>query len=168
MAENGVIGVDNALPWYLPADLKHFRDLTSGHHVLMGRKTWESLGKPLANRINLVLTSDPGRVTDCIAVSSIDVALHTAQNDSELFVIGGASLYAQMLPRAQRLYLTLVHARIAGDTWFPDLVWGEWQELERRRHEANERHRYAFSFVTLERKNIRSEELGVGHEASRE
>lgn len=153
MAENGVIGMDNALPWHLPADLKHFRNLTTGHHILMGRKTWESLGKPLANRINIVLTSQPDRLTDgCVTVSSIEAALDMAREDSKLFVIGGANLYAQMLPKAERLYLTFIHACVEGDTWFPDLTWSDWRELERHTHDADERHHYAFSFITLERK----------------
>lgn len=153
MAENGVIGMNNTLPWHLPADLKHFRNLTTGHHILMGRKTWESLSKPLANRVNIVLTSQPDQLaSDCVAVSSIEAALDVAHEDSVLFVIGGADLYAQMLPWAERLYLTFIHACVEGDIWFPDLKWSDWRELERHTHDADARHRYAFSFITLERK----------------
>lgn len=148
-----MIGADNALPWHLPADLTHFRELTTGHHILMGRKTWDSLQRPLANRTNIVLTTRQNELTDgCVAVSSIRVALEMAAKDAELFVIGGANVYAQILPSAERLYLTLVHACVEGDTWFPDLIWSDWQELERHTHDADAKHRYAFSFVTFDRK----------------
>lgn len=148
-----MIGADNALPWRLPADLKRFRKLTSGHAVLMGRKTWESLGKPLADRTNLILSANPDYAApEGMVVSSIDGALAAAQDAVEIFVIGGASVYEQMLPLADRFYLTLVHTRVAGDTWFPQFDRDEWQELERQIHDADESHAYAFSFVTLERK----------------
>ncbi|MEE8197635.1 MAG: dihydrofolate reductase [Acidiferrobacterales bacterium] len=152
MAENRVIGANNALPWRLPADFRHFRALTTGHHVLMGRRTWESLGKCLPHRTNVILTSKPHYpAAGAIVVPSIDAALATVYGDREVFVIGGASLYAQLLPRAHRLYLTLVHARIPGDARFPEFDWNEWIELDRERYEADDRHPYPFSFITLER-----------------
>ncbi len=153
MAENSVIGADNALPWRLPADLRRFRALTTGHPVLMGRRTWESLGRRLPKRTNVILTSNPDyTAAGAVVASSIDRALDAVHGAGDIFVIGGASLYAQLLPRAQRLYLTLVHARIPGNTRFPEIDWSEWIELDRERHEADAKHRYAFSFLTLERK----------------
>jgi dihydrofolate reductase len=152
MAENRVIGVNNTLPWRLPADLKHFRRLTTGHAVIMGRRNYESIGKPLPDRTNIVVTQNlryqaPG----CIVVHSIDEALRRAANDPEIFVIGGAKIYEQTLDRADRLYLTLVHATIPGDTYFPEINGAEWAERENERHEAEEKNSYAFSFITLDK-----------------
>jgi dihydrofolate reductase len=151
MAENRVIGVNNSLPWHLPDDLKRFRRLTTGHTVIMGRKNYESIGKPLPQRRNVVVT----RRTDfqapgCIVVHSLEEALATAGDDPEVFVIGGAEIYREMLARADRLYLTLVHARIAGDTYFPEFDLREWRETARERHEPNDQHRYACSYITYE------------------
>lgn len=152
LAENRVIGDRNRLPWHLPADLKHFRRLTTGHAIILGRKNYESIGKPLPERTNIVVTHRtdypaPG----CIVVNSIDAALALTAGDPEVFVIGGAEIYAQTLSRADVLYLTLVHAQVPGDTHFPELDWDAWREVARERHEADERHAYAYSFVTLER-----------------
>lgn len=153
VAENGVIGAANALPWRLPVDLRRFRALTSGHHVLMGRKTCESLGRPLPERVNLVLSAQPDYAADGFTVvHSIEAALALASAAKELFVIGGASIYAQTLARAQRMYLTLVHAPVAGDTWFPAFDRRDWEETEREPHGADDRHLYPFTFVTMERK----------------
>lgn len=157
MARNGVIGRDNALPWRLPADLQHFKALTTGHPVLMGRKTFESLGRPLPNRTNIVVTRDRDFVPAGVRVAhSLDEALAIATTDlptdRQVFVIGGENLYTQMLPRAERLYVTLVDAEIEGDARFPALDWRQWRELERREHPADDRNRYACRFLTLERK----------------
>ena len=152
VAENGVIGVNNALPWRLPADLKRFRVLTSGHHIIMGRKTCESLGRPLRDRVNFVVSKNPG--FDCegfIVVRSIEAAFSAVPRDDEAFVIGGASLYHQALPRADHIYLTLVHAEFNGDTRFPDFDRDDWQELERVEHTPDTRHACAYSFITLGR-----------------
>lgn len=152
VAENGVIGVRNALPWRLPADLRRFRALTGGRYVLMGRRTCESLGRPLADRVNLVLSSQPAYApAGFTIVRSIEAALALAPAGAELFVIGGASVYAQTLARAERLYLTLVHAAVEGDCWFPVYDCRDWKETERQPHGADDRHRYAFTFVTMER-----------------
>ena len=153
IADNGVIGASNALPWHLPADLKRFRKLTRGHYVVMGRKTCDSLSQPLPERVNVVVSgntrySAPG----FIVMRSLDAALEAGRREQELFVIGGASLYAQALPRADRFYLTLVHADVAGDTRFPDFNRSDWQELERDEHVADAKHAHAYSFITLERK----------------
>lgn len=149
MAENRVIGIDNRLPWRLPADLKRFRTLTSGHHILMGRKTFESFPKPLPNRVHVVITRDRDYRPrhECIVAHSIDEALQIARQDSEIFIIGGASLYAQTVARADRLYLTLIHAQIAGDTKFPEIEWNDWEEVGRQDAAADETNPYAYSFV---------------------
>lgn len=153
LAENGVIGVDNRLPWHLPEDLKRFKRLTMGHHLIMGRRNYESIGHPLPGRVSIVVThrnsyTAPG----CLVAHSLEEAFEAARGDPEAFVIGGAEIYAQSLPRVQRLYLTLVHATVPGDTYFPDFDRSRWREVERERHEADARHPFAYSFVTLERK----------------
>lgn len=152
MAENRVIGRDNTLPWQLPADLKHFRRITMGHTIIMGRKSYQSIGRPLPGRTNVVVT----RVRDfvapgCIVAHSVEEALEAARTDAEPFVIGGAELYAQTLAKAQRLYITLVHAEISGEIRFPMLQWDEWRELSRDRHNPDAQHAHPYSFVTLER-----------------
>ncbi len=153
VAENGVIGVNNALPWHLPADLRRFRALTRGHHIIMGRKTCESLGRPLRDRVNFVVSNNPGFVAEgFIVVRSFEGALSAVPKNEEVFVIGGASLYRQALPRAQRIYLTVVHAEFAGDTRFPDFNRDDWRELERMTHVPDSRHACAYSFITLARK----------------
>jgi dihydrofolate reductase len=153
LSENNVIGRDNALPWHLPDDLKHFRRLTVGHPVVMGRRNYESIGRPLPDRLNIVVTRRAGYAAPgCRVVHSLDEAFTAADGAEEIFVIGGGELYAQTLDRADRLYLTRVHARIEGDTRFPVFDPGQWHEIERVRHEPDARHAYAFSFATLERR----------------
>jgi dihydrofolate reductase len=152
LAENRVIGVNNTLPWRLPADLQHFRRLTIGHPVIMGRRNYESIGRPLPERDNIVLTHRPDyRAPGCKIVHTVDAAIAAAGAAGEIFVIGGAEIYAQTMARADRLYLTYVHANVAGDTYFPAFDGTAWREVERERHEPDERHAYAYSFVTLER-----------------
>lgn len=152
VAENGVIGRNNALPWRLPADLKHFRHLTVGHPIIMGRRNYESIGRPLPDRTNIVLTRQAGyRAPDTTVVHSLDQAFAAAGNAREVFVIGGAEIYAMAFGRADRLYLTEVHAKVDGDTHFPAFNPTEWREVARERHEADEKHEHAYSFVTLER-----------------
>jgi dihydrofolate reductase len=153
LARNGVIGRDHGLPWRLPADLKHFRRLTWGHPVLMGRRTWDSIGRPLPGRRNLVLTRDPAwRADGATAVDSVDAARALAGPASTLMVIGGAEVYRLCLPLAERLRLTLIEAEIEGDVRFPEWRAEEWTELERESHPADSEHRWAYSFVTLERR----------------
>jgi dihydrofolate reductase len=153
IADNGVIGAGNALPWHLPTDLKRFRELTRGHHVIMGRKTCESLGRPLPERINLVVSANTRyHAAGFVVVTSLAAALDAARREQEVFVIGSASVYAQALPRADRFYLTLVHADVVGDARFPDFNCSDWRELERSEHVADTRHAHAYSFITLERK----------------
>jgi dihydrofolate reductase len=152
MARNQVIGRDNGLPWRLPEDLKHFKRVTLGKPVLMGRRTFESIGKPLPGRTNLVLTraagwQSPGAVT----VHSVSEALARAGGAEELAGIGGAEIFELLLPMATRIYLTRIDAQIPGDTWFPSLEPSQWVELDSRKFAADERNNYDMTFVTLER-----------------
>ena len=151
-AENDVIGRDRGLPWHLPADFRHFRALTLSRHVLMGRKTYESIGKALPDRTNLVLSRRAQFApADCQVVATLGAARAVAGADSPLMVIGGAEIYRICLPVASRIHLTLVHAQIDGDTFFPDWRSAEWHESGRERHEADGKNAYAYSFITLDR-----------------
>lgn len=154
VAENGVIGKDNDLPWYLPADLKRFKELTIGHTVIMGRKTHESivqrLGKPLPNRHSIVLSR--GLEASALEIAKdLAEALEMADSD-EVFVIGGESVFSESLKVADRLYLTEVHAKIDGDVYFPKFDQSQWVEIERVKFKADEKNQYPFNFITLERK----------------
>jgi len=152
MAANGVIGQNNELPWHLPADLKHFKQTTMGKPILMGRKTWESIGRPLPGRTNIVITRDSTySAAGCIVVHSVDAALTAAGEQDEVMVIGGAQLYRRLLPYAETIYLTRIHERFDGDTRFPEIPDAEWQQLERIDHEADEKNPYDYSFIRLER-----------------
>jgi dihydrofolate reductase len=155
MAQNGVIGRANALPWErLPEDLKRFRAFTLGKPVLMGRKTFESIGRPLPARANLVLTRDRAwSAPGVIVVHSVEEALAQAADSHELVVIGGAEIYRLVLPFARRIYLTHVHADVPGDTFFPDFDPTQWDDVECRMHPADDEHAYPVTFVTLERRN---------------
>jgi dihydrofolate reductase len=152
-AENNAIGRAGALPWHLPADLRHFKALTIGHQILMGRKTYESIGKALPGRTNWVLSRSPGFApVDCKIVRTLQEAQSDAGSESPLMVIGGAEIYRLCLPSARRIHLTLVHTEIKdGDTFFADWRGPEWVESSRQRHEADANNAYAHSFITLER-----------------
>jgi len=157
VSENDVIGRDNQLPWRLPADLRRFKALTLGKAVLMGRKTYESIGKALPGRANLVLTrSADFQAADCVTVDSLDVARRHSNAGMALMIIGGAEVYRLSLAAASRIHLTLVHARFDGDTFFDDWRGADWIESFRERHEADERNSHAFSFITLDRMRTRS------------
>jgi len=151
MDEGGVIGRSGQLPWRLPEDLKHFRRLTLGKTVLMGRKTWDSLGKPLEGRRNWVLSRDASfRPQGCEVFATLEQAL-AAHRDGELVVIGGAELYRQTLPLAHAVHLTRVHARLEGDTAFPAWNTADFRQTSAVEHAADARHAHAYSFITLER-----------------
>lgn len=153
MARNNVIGKDNELPWRLSADLQHFKAITLGKPVVMGRKTYESIGKPLPGRTNIIVTRDQNYLADaCVVVHSVDAALEAAGTVDEVMVIGGAELYRQLLARADRVYLTLVQAEVEGDASFPVLDAAEWKELERHDHMADEKNQFPYSFLLLERR----------------
>lgn len=149
-----VIGIRNSLPWHLPADMQWFRRHTLGKPIVMGRKTFESFGsKPLPKRTNIVITRDPGyRAEGAIVVTSIDQAIEAAGDAEEIMIIGGASFYEQMLPRADRLYLTWVEAELEGDAWFPEFDPGQWREIEHIHHPADEKNPYPHDYVILERR----------------
>jgi dihydrofolate reductase len=143
VSENGVIGREGKLPWYIPEDLKHFKKLTSGNVVIMGRKTYESIGKPLPNRINIVITRDKNKIIDgCITVNSIEEAIKKAGNDKQIFIIGGGEIYKKSLNFANKVYLTKVHQVIEGDTYFPTLN-KNWKEVRREDKEG-------YSFITYD------------------
>jgi dihydrofolate reductase len=152
IAENNVIGKDNKLIWHLPADLKHFKELTSGHHIIMGRKTWESIGKkPLPDRTSIVITRDKNyKAEGCILVHSLDEALAAAKEQEEVFVIGGAEIYKQAMDKADKLYITRVHHKFDGDTFFPE-IGKEWFEAINNDFEKDSKNKYDFSLCEYER-----------------
>lgn len=152
VADNGVIGIDNRLPWHLPADLAHFKRLTMGKPIIMGRKTWESLPGLLPHRTHVIVTRNPDYSAEGgFVVHSLEEALQQFGDVEELMVVGGANLYAQALPLASRLYLTEIHAKPEGDTRFPVFDRSEWEEVERVEGDVNERNPIAHSYVTLQR-----------------
>jgi len=147
VAANGVIGVGNALPWHLPEDLKHFKALTLGHPIIMGRKTWESLGRPLPGRANIVVTRSPDfSAPGCTVAHSLEQAFAACANAEKLFIIGGAEIYRQALPYARCLELTEIHADIGGDISFPVLDPADWREVAREQHHAEAG--FDYDFVT--------------------
>ena len=152
MSENGVIGSNGALPWSLPDDLKHFKALTHGHPVIMGRRTWDSLWlKPLPGRLNIVVTRNPDYTADgASVVTSVDDAMALV-GDEPGFCIGGGELFALMLPMADRLELTVVHDNIEGDTYMPAIDWDHWVLVHEDLHPADGRHEYAFTFRSYDR-----------------
>jgi dihydrofolate reductase len=153
MSRNGVIGRDNRLPWKLPKDLAYFKRVTLGHPVIMGRRTWESIGRALPGRRNIVVTRNarlaaPGATV----VTSLDEAWKAAGDAAEVSIIGGTSIFREALPLADRIHLTEVDAVIEGDTHFPEFDRGEWSEQEVERHPADERHEYPFRILLLTRR----------------
>jgi len=152
VARNRVIGREGDLPWHLPADLKRFKALTMGHHLVVGRKTWEEVGKPLPGRVMVVVTRDPGyRPEGVIVVHSLEQALEVARGDDEVFIAGGGEIYRQALPLVDRMYVTRIHAEVVGDTTFPEVDLNRWRLVEREDHEVDERHEHPFSFEVYER-----------------
>ncbi|MEO8158729.1 MAG: dihydrofolate reductase [Betaproteobacteria bacterium] len=151
MARNRVIGINNALPWHLSADLKRFKALTMGHHIIMGRKTFESIGRILPGRTSVVVTRNPDfQQEGAIVVSDVDSALEKCAGDTEAFVIGGEAIFRAVLPLADRIHVTEIEKYFDGDTFFPELVSAAWREVSREsRIDADSK--LAYSFVTLER-----------------
>lgn len=152
MTENRVIGRNGVMPWHIPADLKHFRKLTWGKPIIMGRKTFQSLGRPLPGRQNIVISSNPEyQLEHCVTVTSPQAALAAAL-PGNIMIIGGATIYKSFLPLARYFYLTLIHDEIEGDTWFPEWEYADWTELENTRIEHDPESGLCYSFICLERR----------------
>ena len=152
MARNRVIGANGAIPWHLPDELKLFKQLTMGHAMIMGRKTWESIGRALPGRTSIVVTRQRGyRAPGALIANSLEDAIKACGNDQECFVIGGAGLIKEALPLAGRLYLTTVEAEVPGDTWMPEFRADDWREVEATIHPADGRHPHAFRSAVLDR-----------------
>lgn len=153
MDRNRLIGNNNQLPWHLPADFAHFRSVTMGKPVIMGRKTYESIGKPLPGRTNIVLSRNPDlQIEGVICVTSFEDAIAAVFDEEEIMIIGGSSIYEMLMPIVNRMYLTFVDAQFDGDAWFPDFEENQWQETESAIHQADDRNLYNCRFVTFERK----------------
>ena len=152
IAKNRAIGKDNKLLWHLPNDLKHFKDVTTGHTVIMGRKTFDSVGKPLPRRRNIVVTRQDISIEGCDVVKSIEAALALCAAEDEVFIVGGAEIYRQAIPLTNRIYLTLVDQEFDGDTFFPELNTEDWQEKQQENFEPDDKNKYSYSFITLERR----------------
>ncbi len=154
--ENNVIGMNNALPWKLPADMKFFKNLTMGHAVIMGRKTFESIGcKPLSGRTNVVITRNKSFHTEpnILIFSNLNDALKALVSEKEIFVIGGAEIFREAMPKASIIYLTRINFSFEGDSFFPEIVENEWIEVGRTNHEPDKDNAYRYSFIKLARKN---------------
>jgi len=150
MDKNRLIGKDNQMPWHLPAELAYFRKVTTGHPVLMGRRTYESIGKPLPNRTNVILTrNEEYKPEGCIVIHSIEEALERFGGQL-LFIIGGAQIYRQFLPYAEKLYVTLIDHEFAGDEYFPELDWENWRQISVEPGITDERNPYSYSFQVFE------------------
>lgn len=151
-AENNAIGKNNQMLWHLPDDFKYFKQHTLNHSIVMGRKTYESIGKPLPQRRNIVLTRDQRWSTEEVDVAnSLHDILTYCRDEREVFIIGGANIYEQTLPLAQKVLLTRVHTTLAGDAFFPELPKAEWKKVSESRHAQDERHAYDFTFEVWER-----------------
>jgi dihydrofolate reductase len=151
IAENNAIGKDNGLLWHLPADLKHFKQITNGHTIIMGRKTFDSMGKPLPNRRNIVITRNADlKIEGAEVTTSLDDALALCKTEEEVFIIGGAEIYKEALDKTDRIYLTTVHQGFEGDAYFPELDRNKWVETAREEHQPDEKNKIAFTFSTLE------------------
>lgn len=153
MSDAGIIGINNRLPWKLPADMAWFRKNTLGKPIIMGRRTFESFGaKSLPERQNIVVTRDTNfQAQEIETATSIDQAIDLAGDAKEIMIIGGASIYKQTLPLATRLYMTVVHGDIEGDAWFPDYEREDWKEIERSNHLADEKNSFDYSFIILDK-----------------
>jgi dihydrofolate reductase len=151
IAENYAIGKNNQLLWHMPADLKHFKNITTGHTVIMGRKTYDSVGKPLPNRRNIIITRRDISIDGCEVVKSIEEALALCANEDEVFIVGGAEIYKLAMSKTDRIYLTIIHHSFDADTLFPEIDYMEWKEISREDHQPDEKNNFPYSFITLER-----------------
>jgi len=153
MGRNRVIGKNNSLPWNMPADMKRFRELTTGKPVIMGRKTFQSIGRPLPKRKNIVLTREKDYVAEgCIVVHSIDSALEAAETSDEAMVIGGSQVFREFFPIARRIYLTIIEHDFDGDVSFPEYDHSEWKVTLSRKHKKDKENPYDYTFINLERR----------------
>ncbi|UAB81567.1 dihydrofolate reductase [Marixanthomonas sp. SCSIO 43207] len=151
--ENNELGKDNDLVWHLPDDFKRFKKLTTGHHIIMGRKTFESFPKPLPNRTHIVITRNKNYQKEgAVVVHSLDEALLKAQNDPQPFVIGGGEIYKVAIDTADKIELTRVHGTFEADTYFPKIDMNKWQLISEEKHPKDDKHNYAFSYLTYERR----------------
>jgi dihydrofolate reductase len=152
MSQNNVIGKDNKLPWHMPADLAHFKKITLGKPIIMGRKTYESIGRPLPGRLNIIISRDKNyKAEGCVVTHSLDEALKATGVVDEVFIIGGALLFAEVLPQVERIYLTRIHHDFDGDAFFPALNLLEWRESESEAFPPDEKNAYSYTFSTLDR-----------------
>lgn len=150
--KNWLIGRRGGLPWRLPADLRHFKSVTTGHTVIMGRKTYESIGKPLPNRFNIVITKQKGMtIPGCEVVDSAEEALRLSPEKREIFVIGGAEIYSRFLPLVDKIYLTRIDHSFEGDIFFPEINMSEWKEIEREDMKPDEKNPYPYSFIVIKK-----------------
>lgn len=156
IAKNNALGKNNDLIWHLPADLKRFKQVTTGHHILMGRNTFESIGKPLPNRTTIIITRNNNYFQNgCLIANSIEQAIELAKNDDKIFIIGGAQIYKEALKNklVDKLDITLVHEEFEADVFFPEIDSNQWQETFRKDYKADEKNKYDYSFISYERKN---------------
>jgi dihydrofolate reductase len=152
VSENNAIGKDNQLLWHLPADLKHFKEITSGNTIIMGRKTYDSIGRPLPNRRNIVITrSTELQIPNVEVVNTLEAALSLCEDENEVFIIGGAEIYKHALQFTNRIYQTTVHQTYVADVFFPELNKNEWKEISKEYHHEDEKNSVAYTFSKLER-----------------
>ena len=151
IAQNHAIGKNNQLLWHMPHDLKHFKEVTTGHTVIMGRKTFDSVGKPLPKRRNIVVTRQQIEIPGCEVVDSIDAAIALCAGEDEVFIVGGAEIYRQAMAKTDVIYLTIIHKDFDADTFFPEINPDEWKETEREDFDADEKNPIPYSFITLKR-----------------
>jgi dihydrofolate reductase len=151
ISENNAIGKDNKLLWHLPKDLKHFKEITTGGTVIMGRKTYDSVGRPLPNRRNIIITRQQIEIPGCEVVNSVEAALDLCRDEAEVFIVGGAEIYRLAMPLTDKIFLTIVHENFEADTYFPEIKPAIWKETDRQDHEPDEKNPLPYSFITLER-----------------
>jgi len=152
IASNNAIGKNNQLLWHLPNDLKHFKEITTGHTVIMGRKTYDSVGKPLPKRRNIVITRQAITIPGCEVAGSLQQAIELGRSDGDVYIIGGAEIYKQAMPLTDIIYLTIVHQAFEADTFFPEINPNEWLETSREDHQPDEKNPLPYSFITLQRR----------------